>query len=190
MTRLVSCELPNEYVLIEIIQSEFDKHLSEISDAYNLFIVAFPLKFGGGLCIRPKHVLIAHQFRTDHRQDVLRRHVESCSHSSQVVKPGVLVDDSLVLLVEGEEIGEFRDLIRGYISCLELFKALAELLGHQLLRETRVVACQVKLFLVTSSFIWLIVSTTLVALFGDGGGVSEDNAKVKTLVDQSSLEVL
>lgn len=49
--------------------------------------------------------------------------------------------------------------------------------------------CQVELFLVASSFVWL-VSSTLVAFFGDRGRVSEDDAKVKTLVDQGSLEVL
>lgn len=59
--------------------------------------------------------------------------MESGGHTSQVVEPGILVDDCLVLLVEGKEIGEFRDLIRGYIPCLELLKALAELFGHQLL---------------------------------------------------------
>ncbi len=45
------------------------------------------------------------------------------------------------------------------------------------------------MFLVTSSPIGFI-STTFLALFGDRGGVSEDDAEVEALVDKCSLQVL
>ncbi len=60
-----------------------------------------------------------------------------------MMEPGIQISNSLVLLVQGKEIGKLLNLVLRNISCLKLGHSFAELVSYKLLTEPRVMVGQV-----------------------------------------------
>ena len=189
-------ELRQEQVLIYVVHTEFLQDRSQVSLVNKLLSIAFLLEQANGVDHGAEHRLILQKLGADSGKSFTAGHVESGSNTFQVMQPGVEVDQRLFLLIEAEVVGEAANHVRSHICGPDLLKPITELLFDDGLGEAGVVAHHIDLLLLVGDlfafFLGTLQHTSLAFRFLQAIRVvfSEDDSKVDSFVNQSSLDEL
>jgi len=82
MSWLISRELSNKYILVNIVDTKFSENLSQICDINNFLLISFTLKFSCWLGIRAEYNFISQKFWANNRKNLFIWGMEISSNSS------------------------------------------------------------------------------------------------------------